>query len=102
MATRLESVSMEALLAEIQRRFDRVEKAKSLLLGGTENGVGTKGARLEPGQRTKRRRRGGVSPYARQVGSLVQKIRHAKGRGEDVSKLQKQLTKLRAQRGESK
>jgi hypothetical protein len=96
MATRLESVSMEALLAEIQRRFDRVEKAKNLLLGGTDSATGTHIARKEPRQGG-RRRRGGTSAYARNIGSIVQKIRHAKGRGEDVSKLQKQLAKLRAE-----
>jgi hypothetical protein len=98
MATRLDAVSMEALLAEIQRRFDAVEKAKNLLLGGTDF-LERQTARREPGKRAKRRRRGGISPYAQQVGSLVQKIRHAKGRGENVSKLERQLSRLRAQHG---
>jgi len=94
MATRLEAVSIEALLAEIQRRFDTVEKVKSLLSGGTEF-TGEKPRTKQPGRRTKRRR-GGTSAYARQISKLVQTIRHARNRKEDVSKLEKKLSRLRS------
>ncbi len=96
MATRLEAVSVEALLAEIQRSFDAIEKAKSLLLGGIE----FSGERQTAGRRSRgsaKRKRRGTSYYARQIGSLVQKIRHAKARGATTTALQKQLAKLRAQ-----
>ena len=103
MATRLEAVSVEALLAEIQRRFDAVEKAKGLLIGGTEFSRERQAAGRRS-QGSAKRKRGGTSYYARKIGSLVQKIRHAKGRGETTPALQKQLTKLRAQHkiGEAK
>ena len=87
--SQLSSVPTEALVEELKKRFEAIEKAKALLLG-SRSVLSTVAA---PGQR----KRGGTSPYARQISSLVQKIRHAKGRGESTGALEKQLSKLRAQ-----
>jgi hypothetical protein len=92
--TNLASVPTEALVAEIKRRFAAIDRAKAELFEG--NGIfspARKSRESIPGKR----KRGGTSEYARQVSTLVQKIRHAKGRGENVSALEKRLNRIRAQ-----
>lgn len=87
--SQLASVPTEALVEELKKRFEAIEKAKALLFGSRS--VSSTAVR-EPGQR----KRGGTSPYARQISSLVQKIRHAKGRKQSTAALEKELAKLRA------
>jgi len=93
MKAKLESFSTEALVQEVKRRFAEVDKARNLLTAGFQD----KRPRTAKGPEQGTRKRGGTSAYARQISSLVQKIRHAKGRGETkaVSKLEAQLEKLR-------
>jgi hypothetical protein len=87
---------MEKLVEELKRRFAAIERAKKeLFADGLRRVVVREGSGRE--HVLTNRRRGGTSPYARSVSTLVQKIRHAKGRGEDVTKLQKSLDRIRAQ-----
>jgi hypothetical protein len=94
--TQLTTVPLSALVEELTRRFAEFEKAKKeLLADGLQKMVHREASGRE--HVLMKRRRGGSSEYARQVSTLVQKIRHAKGRGENVSALQKRLDRLRAQ-----
>ena len=86
----LETYSTEALVAELQRRFDAVEKAKAALLGTPVSGTGF------PRGNSQRRN------LAAQISSLVQRIRHARARKEDTSGLEKQLQKVRTEHRKSK
>lgn len=92
----LATVPLTALVEELTRRFAEFEKAKKeLLADGLQRVVYREGSGRE--HVLFNRKRGGTSEYARSVSALVQKIRHAKGRGEDITKLQKRLDRLRAQ-----
>jgi hypothetical protein len=95
--TQLAAVPTEALVNELKSRFAAIEKAKELLFGND----GVSSTRSRSSERapvpSSARKSGGTSPYARSVSKLVQTIRHAKGRGEDVTKLQKRLDRIRAQ-----
>ncbi len=94
--TQLESISTERLVEELQKRFAAIERAKSLLFGA--DGISrTRRSAAVSHVPSAKRKRGGTSEYARQVSTLVQKIRHAKGRGENVSALEKRLNRIRAQ-----
>jgi hypothetical protein len=93
--SQLATVPTEALVEELKKRFTAIERAKTLLFGSprvSSTRSIASGREHVPSKRT----RGGTSEYARKVSKLVQTIRHAKGRREDVSKLEKQLEKLRA------
>jgi hypothetical protein len=95
--TQLETVPIEKLVEELRRRFAAFEKAKAELFSDGLRRVVVSSASGRGSVSSGKRKRGGTSEYARQVSTLVQKIRHAKGRGESVSALQKRLDRLRAQ-----
>lgn len=91
--SQLATVPTEALVEEIQKRFAAIEKAKSLLFG---SGAVSSTRNLGPCRRSGTRKRGGTSKYAQQISSLVQKIRHAKGRKESSAAFERELARLRA------
>jgi hypothetical protein len=86
----LSSYTTEELVEELQRRFDTVEKARTVLFG------------LPPlktqMRQTKRQRRA----FASQISSLTNRIRHAKARNEDTSALEQKLSRVRAEHAKLK
>ena len=93
--SQLSSVPTEALVEELQKRFAAIDKAKALLFGSPAvSSTRTSASGRE--RVSSKRRRGGTSAYAKEVSSLVQKIRHAKDRKESTTALEKKLARLRA------
>jgi hypothetical protein len=99
--TQLAAVPTEALVNELKSRFAAIEKAKELLFGNDGAASTHRRSSERAHVPSTGRKFGGTSPYARSVSKLVQTIRHAKGRGENVTKFQKRLDRLRAQHGKA-
>jgi hypothetical protein len=93
--SQLSSVPTEALVEELHKRFAAIEKAKALLFGSSavsNTSTPASGRQHVPSKR----KRGGTSAYAKEVSSLVQKIRHAKDRKESTTALERKLARVRA------
>ena len=79
-------------MAELQKRFEEMDRARKLLVSFS--------AVFSAGVTATTRKRGGTSAYAREKSSLIQKIRHAVDRKDDpktIAKMKKELAVLDTQ-----